>query len=198
MCTIGTIKIKVGLSRKEGTDNYGSIGASIEAEIELHGATPADVQTNRDHWLSWCADALDKAIADQRGAHAHAAPAAPAALPAPVGPTGKPQQSWGTAYPSAGAPTPAPPPANGSGGGPRRGNQYGPPRNGKALFARLKEMDERDPNLRIVKHVSAWAKAGGNDARFGDWSGDWVTAGWAEAEKYLEALRESARLQSGY
>jgi len=202
MCTIGDIRVKVGLSRKEGTEHYGSIGASIEVEVQLHGATPGDVQAQRDHWLSWCAEALDRAIADQRGGAAtpnHAAPApAPAGLPAPSGPTGKPQQTWGTAYPSAGAPAP-PPGAGGAGGRRGAGNPEGAPRSGGGLYARLKGMDEQNPNLKIVQHVKAWAKGGGNDARFSDWSPEWVQSGWGEAERYLEALRESERLQgAGY
>jgi hypothetical protein len=202
MCAVGGVKIKVGLSRKEGTDNYGSIGASVEVEVELHGATIGDIQGARDQWLSWCAEAVDRAIADQRSAGG-AAPAphhgpAPAALPAPNGhpapaPAPSRPQGWGTAYPSAGA---APPPSGAQrrGGG---GNQDGPPRSGGGLYARLKGMDEQTPALKIVQHVKDWAKAGGNDGRFSDWTSEWVSAGWGEAQRYLEALRESDRLQAG-
>jgi hypothetical protein len=201
MCTTGSVKVRVDISRKEGTTNFGSNGASVGVEVELHGASSADIENARVHWTSWCADAVDHVLAaqrqDQGGAPAPALPAPAPAHPQPAGPTGRPRSEWGTAYPAAGGP-PVAPPARAHGGGTGNGNGDGPPRSGGGLYAKLKDLDEKNPSLRIVRHVANWAKAGGNADRMSGWPSEWVEGGWAEAQRYLEALRKSESLSAGY
>lgn len=200
--TIGKVTVKVGTARKEGTEGYGSIGATCEVEVEMLGAGAADLTEARDRWIAWCEQTVAEAIARQRaaldGGHGSApmpAPARPAALPAPAPePPRKERREWG-------GPAAAREREERRGGDRRDGggNRDGVPRSGGALYARLKEMDEQTEGLGVVKHVSRWAKARGNNDRMSDWDRDDVRDGWAEAQTYLEALRESERLQpAGY
>lgn len=190
-----SIRLKIGAQRKEGTDNYGSIGASCEVEgVEIPaGATPEQILEIRDYWFGLCEMSVQQQLAVLRGAgsaqaaapaaNGHAAP--PPRQPAP--PRERERQTWPTADHGEAArerPRPA-----------RGGDRGDAPRSGRALYARLKDMDEADEGLKVVKHVSRWAKARGNDSRMTDWSDDQAADGWREACRYLEALRESASLQ---
>jgi len=75
------ITLKVEVCRKEGTDNYGSIGAACAVEgIEVQaGADMAEILRLRDHWLGLCEATVDDELARLRGTRAgggngHAAP----------------------------------------------------------------------------------------------------------------------------
>lgn len=196
------ITLRVEVCRKEGTASYGSIGASYSVDgIELPaGASDEAITRIRDHWTAFCQISVDTELARLRaGADAGPAsrPASPAPAPAAAEPPRKARSEWGTAdHGRAAEPTDGRTGRAPSAGRNGNSNRDGVPRSGGALYARLKEMDERDAGLGMVKRIARWAKNRGNDARMSDWGRDDVAEGWAEAESYLEALRESDSLQS--
>lgn len=189
MCTVGTIRVRVGACRKESTGDYGSVGGSAEIEVELHGATDGDIERERRKWLSLALAVVDDAIREQRGEAPR--PAAPAPSP-DAAPPRKETGRWGTADDGRAARRTPP----GRKAGEARGDDD-PPNTGRALFARLKDLDEANGSD-LVKHVSKWGKARGVEGRITEWGRDEVKAGWAEARRYAEALRESESLQGSY
>jgi len=183
---IRRVAVKVGVCRKEGTEHYGSVGASCEVEVEVEGTTAEALSAARDRWIGWCNQTVDEAIARQR-----AALPAPAARPsAEEPPRRKERQHWDTAGHGEEARR-----SPGGGGGGR--NQDGPPRSGGALYARLRDLEEHGQEG-LVKRVSRWAKRRGNDRPMRDWDRDEVKDGWREAERLMEAFEESDRLQGAY
>lgn len=193
-----SIRLKIGAQRKEGTDNYGSIGASCEVEgVEIPaGATPEQILEIRDYWFGLCEMSVTQQLAVLRGQQPGAAPAAnghaappPArpAAPAPAAPA-RERQTWQTADHGEAA---RERPRGGGGGG-----KDGPPRSGKALYARLKDLDEADDSLGLVKWAQRWGKSRGNDGRITQWSDEEAAAGWTAAQRHMEALARSESLQS--
>ena len=102
------VTIKVGLSRKEGTDNYGSVGACCEVDgIEIPaGSDLAEIARIRDHWLGFCEVTVNDELRRLRGVRAggpaitngHHAPApspAQASYPERVAPAGTVQARGG-------------------------------------------------------------------------------------------------------
>lgn len=57
------MRMKVGISRKQVTDDDGSVGAICEIEVEIPGgATDAEVLRIRDHWLDLCEATVDEEL----------------------------------------------------------------------------------------------------------------------------------------
>jgi hypothetical protein len=57
------MRMKVGVSRKQATDDDGSVGATCEIEVEIPGgATDAEVLRIRDHWLGVCEATVEEEI----------------------------------------------------------------------------------------------------------------------------------------
>src|SRR5947209_13225086 len=133
MVSVNRITLRVGASRKEGTGDYGSVGASCEAEVEIHGgATPAEIMEVRDQYLSLCECTVDDELARQRAA----AGAAPRPSSAPAAADCKPRSTWGSADRGEAARR-----TDGrTGKQPAAGGDA--PQTGRALFARLKDHDE--------------------------------------------------------
>lgn len=81
-------------------------------------------------------------------------------------------------------------PANGSRGGQGNGNgggEYGPPRNGRGLFAFAKDQGAKH-DIDLVKYLNAWAKVQGFPARMVDFNEDQVAQAHAEAMRKIESL----------
>ena len=81
------LKVSVGLSKKVGMSDYGSLGASCHVEVELDGSL---LQDNLDSFQQQvrrayvaCAQAVNDELARQAG-HGQAAPQAPDQAPAPT------------------------------------------------------------------------------------------------------------------
>lgn len=183
--------VKIGVCRKEGTANYGSIGASCEIEgIEVPaGATAQDVAAIATSYYQIARAAVEAELARQRAGSAAGPAAANGHAPAP--PPRKERHEWDTAdHGEAARRRPM-----GGGGNGGNGDRSGPPKSGKGLYARLKDLDEAH-DYGVLQRVKSWAKQEGNDARMSDWTPDEIRDGWAVAERFLEALRESDRLQS--
>jgi hypothetical protein len=96
---------------------------------------------------------------------------------------------WGNA-PRADRPQPAP-------GGPRDGGQ---PRTGKALWAWLREHEERHPNgAGLTAHVMEWAAHNGFPDRCFRWEFDQIKAGHAQGKRFLsERVGTPQRSENGY
>ena len=198
-----SITISVSVSRKLGTENYGSVGASCEVHgIEVPASDPAETARLRDYWLGFCEASVHGELASLRGARrrrrtptaTRAAPRRPAAEPSPESPPPrKERREWGTADRGEAAR-----PSHGTRRGASSGDREKAPRTGGALTARLKDLDEADDSLGVLRHVRDWAKARGNDAKMKDWDDRDVADGWREATKHLEALANSESLQAGY
>ncbi len=62
------MRLKIGVSRKQATDDDGSVGATCEIEVEIPGgATDAEVLRIRDHWLGICEATVDEELQRLRG-----------------------------------------------------------------------------------------------------------------------------------
>jgi hypothetical protein len=79
------MRLKVGVSRKQVTDEEGSVGVTCEIEVEIPGgATDAEVLRIRDHWLGICEATVDDELCRLRDGTAEAVSASsaePAARP---------------------------------------------------------------------------------------------------------------------
>ena len=69
--------------------------------------------------------------------------------------------------------------SNGNGGG-----NYGPPRNGRGLFAAIKNL-EQEHNVALLKYIDGWAKSQDFPFRMVEWDEQQVAAGYAEAMRKL-------------
>jgi hypothetical protein len=77
---------------------------------------------------------------------------------------------------------------------PSNGHHDDRPRTGRALFAWLKGQDEQH-DFGVLRHVAGWAKRQGAPERMVEWDAEWTTAGYGEACKRIQALKESAEFQ---
>lgn len=77
-------------------------------------------------------------------------------------------------------------PANGSGQSNGNGHD-GPPRSGKALFAWVKEMEQKH-EISLLKYLNSWAKLQELPARMVDWDAEQVALALAEATRKIEAV----------
>lgn len=69
--------------------------------------------------------------------------------------------------------------SNGNGG-----CNYGPPRNGRGLFAAIKNL-EQEHNVALLKYIDGWAKSQNFPFRMVEWDEQQVAAGYAEAMRKL-------------
>jgi hypothetical protein len=75
----------------------------------------------------------------------------------------------------------------GDGGG--NGNQ-GPPRSGKALYARVKEL-EKGRGINLLEHLNNWAKVRGFPGRMIEWSESEVADAYIEAKDKLAFIAKA-------
>ena len=76
---------------------------------------------------------------------------------------------------------------------PRSGNSAGnPPRTGKALFAWIREQEQRY-EVGLLKYLNQWGKLQEFPGRIVDWDFDQVSLGYHEASRKLQAVQVSAQ-----
>jgi hypothetical protein len=119
--------------------------------------------------------------------HEAAAPPSPAPAPRTGPDRTKPRGQWGPNPPHAAPPADADADAAPAGVPPA-------PRTGRALFAWLKDTEQRT-EVGLLKYVSSWAKLQEFPGRMIDWNGDQVALAHAEALRKLAAYEESERFQ---
>jgi hypothetical protein len=69
------MRMKVGVNRKEATDQDGSVGATCEVEVEIpSNASDEEVLRIRDHWLGLCEATVDQELNRLRNGAADSAP----------------------------------------------------------------------------------------------------------------------------
>ena len=72
------LKLSVGLNKKIGLPNYGSLGASCSVELELDshviGRNPALLQQQAQQAFAACTQAVESELARQRSPNGHASP----------------------------------------------------------------------------------------------------------------------------
>jgi hypothetical protein len=73
------------------------------------------------------------------------------------------------------------------------GQQYGDPKTGRALFAALKELEQRH-EIALIKLVSDWAKQQDFPARMVDFSPEQVSAAYAEACRQLHSVQDGGEV----
>lgn len=85
------------------------------------------------------------------------------------------------------------PPRDEQGGPPRGGGQGGgAPRSGKALFAFVKDMEQRH-GVGLLKYLNGWAKLQDFPGRMVDWDAEQVSLAYAEATRKLATLDHDGR-----
>ena len=185
------MKLTVATCRKLGLPEYSSVGSTCEIELELTDAADdqAVVDTVR-RLQSLC----DQAVAEHLARHI-----APDVPPAPAE---KPRHEWPSAKDGPG-PAPEPerrPPSNMTAAGrlengvkpngfnrPGNGGGIGAPRTGKALFAWLKETEQKK-QIALLKYVNQWARLQEFPGRMVDWDADQVALAYAEVTRKLTAV----------
>jgi len=175
------MRITVSVCRKEGRPDYGSEGASCEISFEVADDSPAaEVAAARAYWSAWCRAAVDADLAAAR----------PAPAPRAEAPPAKERRDWQTADHGEAARR-----TDGrTGRRAAKDDDDDAPRTGRALMAKLKDFDERN-DAQVFKHVAAYMKRRGNDARMVDWGKADVADAWEEAVRKIGEYRDSDRFQ---
>jgi hypothetical protein len=99
------MRMKVGVTRKEATDQDGSVSAICEIEVEIpSSASDEEVLRIRDHWLGLCEATVDQELDRLRGGTPVPAPRpAAVAVPKPA-PSHAARRDHRAATPSRGRP----------------------------------------------------------------------------------------------
>ncbi len=181
-------KLSIGLTRKVGLPEFGSVGASASIEVEVDAALlsdPAALAAKIHSLQTIVGQAVDDELTAQQRAIPRRAPETRPARPVAVAAASanghhKERTDWGNQRARGAVAAPA--------SGDRRSDRSdGPPRSGKGLFAWCKEQ-ESATGFELIRHLNGWAKREGLPYKMGEWTGDEIAAGHAEAVKRLRAL----------
>jgi hypothetical protein len=167
------IRLKVGVSRKQATDDEGSVTATCEIEVEIPGgATDAEVLRVRDHWLGVCEATVDEELGRLRDEIAGHATVSSSSHEASARSKGSPSRPSRPEYRSS-APRDRREAAEDGG---ERDDEGPPPTNGRQL---LGWAGKQDPDAKGL--VISFGKKKGYPPKIVDWDDEQVRSAYRYA-----------------
>jgi hypothetical protein len=160
------LETTVGVCKKVGQPNFGSVGAHADIKVMLNSSDPAEVSAEIARAYAIVESVVAAELARLTGEVPSAPPAPSLGAQTAVNGRQAPRHSYGG---------------------------KGEPQNGRQFYGYLKDQ-EKDGAAGLVKHIEQWAKREGIPGRIVEWSTDVVSEAIAVAQSYLEGPAVNGRV----